>query len=377
MVLTAIFHRPMISRTELAGLTGLNASAVTKILQDLLEQRFVEEVEADPASASTGPGRKRVRLRVCEDAVCVLALEINTSEAHFVAVDLHGNQLYSNRQPFHRPERIDDRALVELDRFREHRPDLYARATLLMISVGGIIDSDQGTILVSGYHRIRNQPIVATLKNKHRFPIYLENDANAEALGEWSLLARDSSRLTMVYLTAKIPEDAIYPISLGGGIILQGEVWRGAKCSSGEFSSAYHEHLADLSAAAAGKLGWNDPYQGSVMRRLLTECSVQELRGMPSVFEMIDSVGLMLSHLVSFVDPDHVVVSVSPIEYRPVLLEMLDERFGANCIIEGQKRLLLTPPKLGGDAAIKGLITLGLEKVFPRRSAKVSALFRD
>lgn len=64
-----------------------------------------------------------------------------------------------------------------------------------------------------------NVPLVDILKDKLALPIFLENDANAAALGEWWRGAgKDVDNLVLLTLGTGI----------GGGIIIQGEVFHGA-----------------------------------------------------------------------------------------------------------------------------------------------------
>lgn len=64
-----------------------------------------------------------------------------------------------------------------------------------------------------------NVPLVDILRDKLALPIFLENDANAAALGEWWRGAgKDVDNLVLLTLGTGI----------GGGIIIQGEVFHGA-----------------------------------------------------------------------------------------------------------------------------------------------------
>ena len=65
----------------------------------------------------------------------------------------------------------------------------------------------------------KNVPLVRILRDKIQLPIFLENDANAAALGEWWMGAgRDVDDLVLLTLGTGI----------GGGIIIRGEVLHGA-----------------------------------------------------------------------------------------------------------------------------------------------------
>lgn len=70
-----------------------------------------------------------------------------------------------------------------------------------------------------------NFGLKAALERELRVPVVLENDANAAAVGEmWLGAARDTRNLICITLGTGV----------GGGIILDGKLWRGAYGSAGE-----------------------------------------------------------------------------------------------------------------------------------------------
>lgn len=100
--------------------------------------------------------------------------------------------------------------------------------SILGLGIGGpgALNSDGGVI-----HIAPNIPgwidtyLVRELEGELDLPIYLENDANAAALGEWWLGAgRNVDNLVLLTLGTGI----------GGGIIIDGEVLHGARYTAGE-----------------------------------------------------------------------------------------------------------------------------------------------
>lgn len=70
-----------------------------------------------------------------------------------------------------------------------------------------------------------NVPIVQYLREKLGRPIFMDNDANAGALGEWEFGAAKHSN-NLVYLTMST--------GMGGGIIIDGKILQGATDTGGE-----------------------------------------------------------------------------------------------------------------------------------------------
>jgi glucokinase len=94
------------------------------------------------------------------------------------------------------------------------------------IGVPGIISAKEGIVRLSpnlpGWKDI---PLGLRLKESLSYPVHVENDANAYALGEyWFGAGKDSSSMVCITLGTGV----------GGGIILGGNIWRGADGMAGE-----------------------------------------------------------------------------------------------------------------------------------------------
>lgn len=94
------------------------------------------------------------------------------------------------------------------------------------IAAAGPIDLKKGEILsppnLPGWDRVQ---LVKPFKDSFRLPVYLDNDANAAALGEWVYGAGKGCK-NMVYLTIST--------GIGGGIIIDGKLYHGANANAGE-----------------------------------------------------------------------------------------------------------------------------------------------
>lgn len=94
------------------------------------------------------------------------------------------------------------------------------------VSFGGPVDTARGIVLQS--HHVEGWeglPLLAELEATFHRPVHLENDANAVALGEYRYGAGRGAR-TVVYITVST--------GIGGGIVLDGQLWRGSHGVAGE-----------------------------------------------------------------------------------------------------------------------------------------------
>jgi glucokinase len=102
----------------------------------------------------------------------------------------------------------------------------WATVQAVGVCFGGPVDAVSGTVLQS--HHVEGWeglPLAAELRATLGRPALVENDANAVALGEYRYGAGRGAR-DLVYITVST--------GIGGGIILDGRLWRGQHGLAGE-----------------------------------------------------------------------------------------------------------------------------------------------
>jgi glucokinase len=111
------------------------------------------------------------------------------------------------------------RAATRWDALKQH-------VVAASIMVPGAVDSDKAVVLQApNLPSLVNFPLKAELEQKLGWPVFLENDANAAAVGEmWLGAARGCRDVVSVTLGTGV----------GGGVILDGKLWRGSHGSAGE-----------------------------------------------------------------------------------------------------------------------------------------------
>ena len=112
------------------------------------------------------------------------------------------------------------------------------------ISVGGMFDVDSGCMQHAPHLPLWDGfPIVSTIQEAIGVPVYGENDANACAMAEWQYGAGRGCR-HLIFLT--------FGTGLGGGLILNGQLYRGASGVAGEVGAI---RIASDGPAVRGKPG--------------------------------------------------------------------------------------------------------------------------
>lgn len=235
--LQALFDNGRLSRADLARHLGLNRSSAGNIISELLASALVQEMPDTPQDdlprAGGRPGRG---LELQAGAACFIGAEIGVEHITTLRMDLKGEVSHS------RIERFDGRAVparlaVEsaiaqaFDGMSEAERDLvegFGLAAPVQIDESGMVQiapllgwlaEDLHLLLRKGLHG--------------DIPVMIENDANAFAFGE---SYRDPASKAGVTLFLVIES------GVGGGIVIDGKLFRGGHGLAGEIG---HVHVRD------------------------------------------------------------------------------------------------------------------------------------
>ena len=123
----------------------------------------------------------------------------------------------------------------------------------LGIGVAGLVDSHGGVLKeATNFPGWRHVPLASQISEKLRVPVVMDNDANVAALGEYAFGAgRGAEHMMMVTLGTGV----------GGGLVLGGKIYHGARDAAGEFG-----HITikkDGRRCACGRLGCVEAYVGT------------------------------------------------------------------------------------------------------------------
>lgn len=95
----------------------------------------------------------------------------------------------------------------------------YSLQDIQAVGIGcpGTIDKKNGVVVYSNNIVMHNVPVAAEFRKYVDLPVFLENDANAAALGEYAVCGEGVDSFVFMTLGTGV----------GGGIILNGKVWSG------------------------------------------------------------------------------------------------------------------------------------------------------
>jgi glucokinase-like ROK family protein len=224
LIMNELREAAPISRATLAEITGLNKTTVSSLVYELIQHQYVHEVGFD----TSGVGRPAMLLELNPAAGCILSAEIGVDFISVIRTSFSAEVTWRRRidiQDTSQPVMIE-RVLALLHEAVEE--DSASGAALLGLTLGvpGLVDYQTGSLLFApnlGWHDV---PFGEILSEAFDTLIVVDNEANLAALGEHYFGA------------AQGYDDALYisvGVGLGGGIIRNGQVFRGKSGLAGEF----------------------------------------------------------------------------------------------------------------------------------------------
>lgn len=196
---------------------------------------------------------------------CLVGIDIGGTKVALAVGDASGAISARRRRPTEPsgcPEDDVARLVVDVRSVLEEAGVALHDVTAVGVTAPGPLDPERGVVLqppnLPGW---RSVPIVERLTAALGLPVFLENDANAAALAEWHFGAARGLR-HVVYLTMST--------GVGGGLILDGRLYRGVLASAGEIG---HVPVAwEGESCSCGQRGCLEAYVGGAAwtRRLRT-----------------------------------------------------------------------------------------------------------
>ncbi|HSN93472.1 MAG TPA: ROK family transcriptional regulator, partial [Anaerolineaceae bacterium] len=224
-IILAIFRtQKTLSRAQLAAQTGLNPSTVSKIIYELIQENLIRET----VLSQSGTGRPGLMLELNPKGGCALGIEINVDYIELLITDFSATALWRKNQAT-KPEAGQDGIMKQvIELVKEALKFIHAhKYHLLGVGVGvpGLVDVTSGLLRVAPNLNWVEIPIRDILAKYLDCPIYVENEANAAALGEYYFGAVRNVK-DFIYLSAGI--------GLGSGIVIGGQLFRGNFGFAGE-----------------------------------------------------------------------------------------------------------------------------------------------
>ncbi len=223
-IMNRLHEQAPLSRSALAEMTGLNKTTVSSLVQELIDQQFVREVGLDTA----GAGRPAMLLEFNPNAGCIISAEIGVGFVSVICANFAPEIIWRVEESTEQGadwRQVLDRLLILLNQAVEAACSLCGPVLGLAVGIPGLVDQKTGTLLFGPNLHWKNVPIGNLLREAFNFPVFVDNEANIAALGEYYFgAARNHSEILYVGGSSGV----------GGGIVQGGRLVDGAAGFAGE-----------------------------------------------------------------------------------------------------------------------------------------------
>ncbi|AWI03624.1 ROK family protein [Clostridium drakei] len=247
---------------------------------------------------------------------------------------------------------------------------------ILAIGVGspGPLDAKKGIILTTPNLPFKNFNIVEPLKNKFNIPVYLDNDANAAAIGEYVFGAGQGTN-NMVFITVST--------GIGGGAILNGKIYRGntcnaleighttiekdgPKCNCGNYGCA--EALASgtaigrsaKEAVERGEKTSLSSYEKITAYEVFKEAEKGDAVAQKVLDKALNYLGICVANIIASFDPEMVIIGGGVSKGGNIVFQKVKEVVDKRCFKAMSESTKIVPAALGTDAGVIGAVALAI-----------------
>ncbi|MBP2099609.1 ROK family transcriptional regulator [Enterococcus rivorum] len=369
-ILKTIIDKKIISRAELSVVTGLNKASVSSITKTLLEEELVTETGI--GDGSTSGGRKPILLEFNGQSALSISFDIGYNYVEALLSYLDGTELETVSQ---RKISVNTTNVVSLikeiiTQFEQKIPKTKHGIIGVTIAIHGIIH--QNKIVFTPYYDLDQMNLYEELTASLTYPIYLENEANLAALGEYTFSSTFDSLVSLSIHSG-----------IGAGIVEDGKLQLGKHGKAGEIGhSILYPHGRQcpcgnhgcLEQYASNKVLYDTFSEAkglsSVNSKIISEAYHSQD---PAAVELINNNCFLLSiginNIVTLYDPEIVIINSSLYREIPTMIELVKQQ------IESQfsKDIIIKNSSLKNRATLYGCITINAQHFLNVQKLKLEA----
>ena len=355
------------SRADLARQTGLTRSTISRIVDELIEEKLVHEI----AENQNQKGRPGTLLTLNPLGGAAIGIEIGVHFISIMLTDFISTPIWQ--------ERKEISGLTDYEIYIAQSEDLISKAISIAnqrnlpikgigVAVWGMINQLTHKIQFAPNLHWHDISIEEKWIKLFKIPVLVENDANAAALGEY------------YFGNGKGTEDFIYlsmDIGVGAGIISNGHLFRGASGYAGEIGHVVIDPNGELCTCGKHgcletKIGRNVIINQYKKLAQIDDIDLEKIiqRGQAGdpiakkVFEEAGkAIGIGVSLAVNLFNPSMIILGWSLGQAFSLILPGVNYELKRRCIPYLLENLKLTPSRKGSDDALFGCIALVLDEI--------------
>lgn len=328
LVLDILKTKSPISRIDIAKMTGMSPTSITRIVTELQLQGYLRETEA----VASGVGRKATLLEVRGDVLYTVGIEIDKSLLKVGIVNYIGEMV-----SLHKSKRNESESYMET----LHKIDAVIRkimdeneipaAKIMGLAVGlpGYIDYKNGIVKISDQLKWKDASLAEDLQKLTSFNVIVDNELKMKIVAEsFTGKAKNSQNSILIGIGSGI----------GSSIMLNGDIYRGETNNAGEIGHTVIDPTGNV--CNCGKIGCLATYisEGAI---LADSRKVKDISSIEDVFQsyrdrepwalnIMDRastyIALAISNLLCLYNPEVIILSGNTIEKLPEMKQAIEQK---------------------------------------------------
>jgi predicted NBD/HSP70 family sugar kinase len=361
-IFKAIRKQGPISRIELTEITGCSAGTVSNHVRTLIKKGFVIETKKGISSG----GRKPIQLMINPHKAYIFSIEIEVNQIKIVMFDLEIKVVMKSIIPIIYKDNYQktlEQVFLEMDKMREEKNLKLDNLLGIGVAVPGLIDKEKGILEFAPNLGWKNVYILEIFKDKFNLPVILDNEAKAAAIGEREFIYPKMDNMVFISINEGI----------GCGIILHGELYRGASGNAGEFGHIIIDtngpecHCGNKGCwetLASESYIVNRYLKLSNSNKELTKKEIYQLgkSGDKEVMEIFNetgrNIGIGLVNIVNGLSPELLVIGGGIVEIKDYIYEEIIKKLKESALSVSYRNVEIKFSELAGLAAVYGMADL-------------------
>jgi predicted NBD/HSP70 family sugar kinase len=378
-VIGALREQGHTSQADIARVTGLSRTTVSKLVAELKVSGLVGELEvstADPRGVHGG--RPAVQLTLRDTSKAVVGIDFGHSHVQVAVANLAHNVVAERIRYLdvnHHATEAFDASVAMVDEVLEEAG--YRRACIIGAGIGipGPVDRVSGTAgsasILPGWVGLR---IGDEMERRLGLPVEIENDANLGALAELTWGAgRDCS--TFAYIKAAT--------GIGAGIVIDGRLLRGASGTAGEIGHTtldeggalcYCGNRGCLETVASGPaivgLVRSSSAESLTLADVIDRAASGDVRCRRALSDAGREIGVAVAGLCNLINPERVVVGGLLSRAGELVLGPIRESIRRYAVHAAAECVQVVPAVFVERAELLGAVALALRTSNPSFAAR-------
>jgi len=360
-----------LSRATLAKRIGLTRSTISRIIDDLIKANLVREIELFAGKK----GRPGMLLELDPKGGSAIGIEIGVNFISILLTDFTANEIWRERLSMP-DDATSDEYLSKSEELAQYATSIAKSRNLRQMGIGvgvwGLVDHTKGIIRFAPNLRWKDVAVKEKWEEIFGIPVYIENDANASALGEYYFGAARNIE-NFLYLSMDI--------GIGGGIISNGKLFRGFTGYAGEIGHMIVNPGGEL--CSCGKRGCLETLVGRrviinnyrartgvgkiTLEEIIQKGILGDKNAEDTFREVAESLGLGLGNLVNILNPQRIILGWSLGQAYQLLLPTLLKSIEENSLANPLEKMEIVASLNGADDCLLGCIALVLDEIIRER----------